>query len=63
MPSVYDWAPGEVPDMDIEPVDNKQVGKTVSTKLVDPLYTPFALMIVPVTVIVYTPSKPELAYI
>ena len=52
MPSVYDWAPGEVPDMDIEPVDNKQVGKTVSTKLVDPLYTPFALMIVPVTVIV-----------
>ena len=52
MPSVYDWATGEVPDIDIEPVDNKQVGKTVSTKLVDPLYTPFAFVIVPVTVIV-----------
>ena len=52
MPSVYDCAPVEVPDMDIEPVDSRQVGTTVNTKLVDPVYTPFALVIVPVIVIV-----------
>ena len=52
VPSVYDWAPGEVPDSDIKPVDSKQVGTTVNTKLVDPVYTPFALVIVPVIVIV-----------
>ena len=38
--------------MDIEPVDSRQVGTTVNTKLVDPVYTPFALVIVPVIVIV-----------
>ena len=37
--------------MDIEPVDSRQVGTTVNTKLVDPVYTQFALVIVPVIVI------------
>jgi len=44
--------PGEVPDIDIEPVDSKQVGKTVNKKDVDPVYTPFALVIEPVIVII-----------
>ena len=52
VPSVYDWLPGEVPDIDIIPVDSRQVGTTVNTKLVDPVYTPFALVIEPVILIV-----------
>jgi len=52
VPSVYDWLPGEVPEINIVPVDIRQVGKTVNTKLVDPVYTPFALVIVPFIVIV-----------
>ena len=38
--------------MDIEPVDSRQVGTTVNKKDVDPVDTPFALVIVPVIVIV-----------
>ena len=52
MPSVYDWEPGDVPDIDNKSVDSKQVGTTVNIKLVDPVYTPFVLVIVPVIVIV-----------
>ena len=52
MSSVYDWSPGEVPDMDIEPVDSRQVGTTVNKKDVDPVDTPIALVIEPVIVIV-----------
>jgi hypothetical protein len=48
---VYEWAPGEVPDINIESVDNKHVGTTDNTKLVDPVYTPFALVILPVIAI------------
>ena len=37
VPSVYDWTPGEVPDIDIKSVESKQVGTTVNKKLVDPV--------------------------
>ena len=41
-----------VPDRDITSVDSKQFGTTVNKKDVDPDYNPFALVIVPVIVIV-----------
>ena len=49
---VYNWAPGEVPDIINTSFDSKNVGITDKTKLREPVYGPFALVIVPVIVIV-----------
>ena len=52
VPSVYVQAPGEIPEIVIGPVDSRHVGITDKTKLIEPIYGPFALVIVPVIVIV-----------
>ena len=47
-PSLYVLAPGEPPFVIvIASIDVAQVGVTVKTKFVEPVYTPFAFVIVP----------------
>ena len=41
-----------MPEIVIGPVDSRHVGITDKTKLIEPIYGPFALVIVPVIVIV-----------
>ena len=52
VPRVNVWAPGDVPKIVIEPVDSRHVGITDKKKLIELIYGPFALVIVPVIVIV-----------
>jgi hypothetical protein len=49
---VYVWAPGEIPKIVIALVDSWHVGTTDKTKVIEPVYGPFAFVIVPVIVIV-----------
>ena len=49
---MYVWGPSEIPEIVIAPVESRHVGITDKTKLIKPIYGPFALVIVPVIVIV-----------
>ena len=49
---MYVWGPSEIPEIVIAPVESRHVGITDKTKFIEPVYGPFAFVIVPVIVIV-----------